>query len=165
MREAHRFSVYLTSEEIADTQQITLGGTVLPATLWTAIVTLLIGFFYFYTGFRVGNLRSKHGIKAPATSGHPEFDRAYRVQLNTLEQMGIILPFLWVAALYPIGWAWLAPLVGAIWLVGRIIYMRGYMADPDRRLIGAMMGGLSSMVMFIIAVTGVVQACLLVASK
>jgi hypothetical protein len=55
----------------------------IPATLWTAIVTLLIGFFYFYTAFRVGNLRGKHAIKAPATSGHPEFDRAYRVQLNT----------------------------------------------------------------------------------
>jgi glutathione S-transferase len=133
---------------------------VIPATLWTAIVTLLIGFFYFYTGFRVGNLRGKHGIKAPATSGHPEFDRAYRVQLNTLEQMGIILPFLWVAAFYPIKWAFLAPLVGGIWLIGRMVYMRGYMADPDKRLIGAMMGGLSGMVMFLIAAAGVAQACL-----
>jgi glutathione S-transferase len=132
----------------------------MPATLWTAIVTLLIGLFYFYTGFRVGNLRGKHGIKAPATSGHPQFDRAYRVQLNTLEQMGIILPFLWVAAFYPIKWAWLAPLVGGIWLMGRIVYLRGYMADPDKRLIGAMMGGLSGMMMFIIAAAGVVQACL-----
>jgi hypothetical protein len=68
-----------------------LGDIVIPATLWTATVTLLIGLFYFYTGFRVGNLRAKHKILAPATSGHPEFDRAFRVQLNTLEQMGIIL--------------------------------------------------------------------------
>jgi len=66
----------------------------------------LIGFFYFYTAFRVGNLRGKHGIKAPATIGHPQFDRAFRVQLNTLEQMGIFLPFLWVSAFYPIPWAW-----------------------------------------------------------
>jgi glutathione S-transferase len=133
---------------------------VIPATLWTAIVTLLIGLFYFYTGFRVGNLRAKHGIVAPATSGHPEFDRAYRVQLNTLEQMGIFLPFLWVAAFYPVGWAWLAPLIGFIWLIGRIVYMRGYMADPTKRLTGAMMGGLTSIVLFIVAATGVVQACL-----
>jgi glutathione S-transferase len=132
----------------------------IPATLWTAIVTLLIGFFYFYTAFRVGNLRGKHGIRAPATSGHPEFDRAYRVQLNTLEQMGIFLPFLWVAAFYPIGWAWLAPLIGFVWLIGRILYLRGYMADPNKRLIGAMTGGVTSMLMLIIAVTGVVQACL-----
>jgi glutathione S-transferase len=132
----------------------------IPATLWTAIATLAIGFFYFYTAFRVGNLRGKHDIKAPATSGHPVFDRAYRVQLNTLEQMGIFLPFLWVAAFYPTRWPWLGPLIGFIWLIGRIIYLRGYMADPNKRLIGAMMGGLSSMLMFIVAVTGVLQACL-----
>jgi glutathione S-transferase len=132
----------------------------IPATLWTAIVTLLIGFFYFYTAFRVGNLRGKHGIKAPATSGHPQFDRAYRVQLNTLEQMGIFLPFLWVAAFYPIPWAWLAPLIGLIWLLARIVYLRGYMADPDKRLIGAGLGGLTNLIMFVIAAAGVVRACL-----
>src|SRR5437763_13017262 len=113
-----------------------------PVVLWTATVTLLMGLFYFTTAFRVGNLRQKHGIKAPETSGHPVFDRAYRVQLNTLEQMGIVLPFLWVAAFYPIHWAWLAPLVGLLWLVSRIVYLRGYMADPDKRLAGAMLGGL-----------------------
>jgi glutathione S-transferase len=132
----------------------------IPATLWTAIDTLLIGLLYFYTAFRVGNLRGKHRIVAPATSGHPEFDRAYRVQLNTLEQMGLFLPFLWVAAFYPIGWAWLAPSVGLVWLLGRIIYLRSYMADPDKRVLGAMIGGLTSAVMFIIAAIGVIEACL-----
>jgi glutathione S-transferase len=132
----------------------------IPASLWTAIVTLLTGLFYFYTAFRVGNLRGKHKIIAPAIGGHPEFDRAYRVQPNTLEQMGIFLPFLWVAAFYPVGWAWLAPLIGFIWLIGRIVYLRGYMADPRNRLIGAMTSGLCSMVLFVVAATGVVRACL-----
>ena len=50
-----------------------------PVLLWTATVTLIIGLFYFYTAFRVGNLRQKHGIRAPATTGHPEFERAYRI--------------------------------------------------------------------------------------
>jgi len=129
--------------------------------LWTATVTLLIGFFYFFTAFRVGNLRQKHGIRAPATSGHPEFDRAYRVQLNTLEQMALILPFLWVAAFYPIGWAWLAPIVGLIWLIARLIYWRGYMADPQRRLPGAMLSGVADLAMFLIAAAGVVRVWLL----
>jgi glutathione S-transferase len=132
--------------------------TATPVALWTATITVLIVFFYFYTGFRVGNLRGKHDIKAPATSGHPEFDRAYRVQLNTLEQMAIMLPFLWVAAFYPIGWAWLAPLVALIWLIARIIYMVGYMADPDRRLAGAMLTGVCDLAMFVIAAAGVVRA-------
>jgi glutathione S-transferase len=136
--------------------------TAAPYVLWTATVTLLIGLFYFYTGFRVGNLRAKHGIKAPATTGHPEFDRAYRVQLNTLEQMGVFLPFLWLAALYPIGWAWLAPAVGVLWLFARIIYLVGYMADPNRRLAGAMLTGICDLAMFVIAAVGIVRAWLVV---
>jgi glutathione S-transferase len=132
-----------------------------PVVLWTATVTLLIGLFYFYTAFRVGNLRGKHGVRAPATTGHPEFERAYRVQLNTLEQMGIVLPFLWIAAFYPIGWAWLAPLVGLVWVISRIIYLAGYMADPDRRLPGAMIGGICNMALFLIAAVGVVRIWLM----
>jgi len=128
-----------------------------PEILWTATVTLLIGLFYFYTAFSVGNLRAKHNIRAPATSGHPEFDRAYRAQLNTLEQMGIVLPFLWVAAFYPIPWAWLAPLIGVIWIVSRIVYRVGYMADPDKRLLGAMVGGLCNLALFVIAAIGIVR--------
>lgn len=135
-------------------------GDEMPTTLMTAIVTLLAGLFYFYASFRVGTLRGRHNIPAPATSGHPEFDRAYRVQLNTLEQMGLFLPFLWVSALYPIGWSWLAPAVGLVWCVGRVIYLRGYMADPNKRLVGAMLCGFSSMLLLVIAVTGVVEACL-----
>lgn len=128
-----------------------------PVFLWTATVTLLIGFFYFYCAFRVGNLRAKHGIKAPLTSGHPEFDRAYRVQLNTLEQMGLVLPFLWVAAFYPIGWAWLAPVIALVWVLSRIVYRVGYMADPDKRLAGAMLSGVCSLALFTIAAVGVVR--------
>jgi len=75
--------------------------------------------------------------------------------------MGIFLPFLWVSAFYPIPWAWLAPLIGFIWLVGRIVYLRAYMADPDKRLIGAALGGFTNLIMFIIAAAGVVRACLL----
>ena len=134
--------------------------TAAPVVLWSATVTLLIAFFYFFTAFRVGNLRGKHGIKAPATSGHPEFDRAYRVQLNTLEQMGIILPFLWLATLYPIGWAWLAPAIGLLWLVARIVYAVGYMSDPDSRLPGAMLSGITSLAMFIVAAAGIARAWL-----
>jgi glutathione S-transferase len=133
---------------------------VTPAVLWTATVTVLITFFYFYTAFRVGGLRGKHKVKAPATSGHPEFDRAYRVQLNTLEQMGIVLPFLWVAAFFPIGWPWLAPAVALLWLVARIIYMAGYIADPDKRVAGAMLGGLCDLSLFVIAAAGVARAWL-----
>jgi glutathione S-transferase len=132
-----------------------------PVFLWTATITLLICAFYFFTAFRVGNMRQKYDVKAPATTGHPAFDRAYRVQLNTLEQMGIVLPFLWVAAFYPIGWAWLAPAVGFVWVVSRIVYLAGYMANPDKRIAGAMLGGLCNFALFIIAAIGVLHIWLL----
>jgi uncharacterized MAPEG superfamily protein len=131
---------------------------VTPSTLLAASVTLLMGLFYFFASFRVGNLRGQLGIKAPATSGHPTFDRAYRVQINTLEQMGLILPFLWVAALFPIHWIWVAPAIGLVWVAGRILYMITYMADPETRIVGAMIGGMTSAAMFIVAAVGVVSA-------
>ena len=134
--------------------------TAMPSVLLAGSVTLMMGLFYFYAAFRVGNLRGQHGIKAPATTGHPLFDRAYRVQLNTLEQLGIILPFLWVAALFPIGWIWVAPAIGVVWVVGRIVYMITYMADPETRIIGAMLGGITGLAMFIVALAGVVEAWL-----
>ena len=78
-----------------------------------------------------------------------------------LEAMGIVLPFLWVAAFYPIHWAWLAPLFGLLWVVSRIVYLRGYMADPDKRLAGAMLGGLCNLALFLIAAVGVANVWLL----
>ena len=125
-----------------------------------AIVTLLMGAFYFFCTVRVGILRGRHNVRAPATSGHPLFERAYRVQLNTLEQLGIILPFLWVAALYPIEAQWLAPLIGIVWIIGRVLYLRRYTADPEKRLIGAGIGGLTNLAMLVVAVCGVVKAWL-----
>jgi uncharacterized membrane protein YecN with MAPEG domain len=62
-----------------------------------------------------------------------------------------------VAAIYPIGWAWLAPLVGLIWLVSRIIYLTGYMAAPEKRLVGAMLGGFCNFALLIIAAIGVLR--------
>jgi uncharacterized MAPEG superfamily protein len=129
-----------------------LGGLV------SASATVLIVAFYFYTAFRVGNLRGKHGIRAPACSGHPEFDRAYRVQMNTLEQMAMTLPLLWIATLFPIAWVWLPGLIGLIWVAGRIIYLRAYMADPERRLIGAAVSGVLNLILLLLSFAGVVSA-------
>ena len=93
---------------------------------FTAFVTLLAVILYFWTGFRVGQARAKCGVKAPATTGHPDFERAFRIQMNTLEWMPIFLPAIWLAALYvsDIG----AALLGVVWIAGRVLYMRGYSA-------------------------------------
>jgi glutathione S-transferase len=66
---------------------------------YTAIVTLLAVGFYLFTSLAVASARVKFGIKAPATAGHPDFERAFRVQMNTLESMPLFLPSLWLFAL------------------------------------------------------------------
>jgi uncharacterized MAPEG superfamily protein len=129
------------------------------ATLLTAIVTVLAVLLFFWTGFRVGGMRGKHAIQAPATTGHPEFDRAYRVQMNTLEQLVIFLPLLWIANAY---FHMLSPfLVGAlglVWIVGRIVYAFAYMADPAKRGMGFTISILATAGLLILSIVGIVQA-------
>jgi glutathione S-transferase len=98
---------------------------------FTAIVTCLAVLVYFFTGIRVARARAAFGIKAPAITGNPDFERVFRVQMNTLEWMPIFLPALWLFALY-IGDG-IAAAIGLIWIVGRILYMTGYSQAADKR--------------------------------
>lgn len=105
-------------------------------TALVAIVTVLVLLFYVWTGLTVGRMRGKHKIDAPAMIGHPEFERAVRVQTNTLEWLVIFLPAMWLCAAYvhPI----LAGLLGLVWIGGRYMYMQGYLKDPKERSMGFM---------------------------
>lgn len=97
-----------------------------------AIVSLLALLLYFYMGLRVGRQRYKLGIAAPAVTGHPDFERAYRIQMNTLEWLPIFLVSLWLFAI-----AWGSDLVaagiGVVWLIGRILYLTGYSRAAEAR--------------------------------
>jgi glutathione S-transferase len=132
--------------------------TTIPGPLLSATVTILALLFYFFSAMRVGNLRGRLGINAPATVGHETFERAYRVQLNTLEQLGLFLPLLWIDTFFPIRLVWLAPLLGLIWVAGRVVYSRAYMNDPEKRLIGAASSGLVNAALFVLAILGVARA-------
>jgi glutathione S-transferase len=100
-----------------------------------AIVTLLALLVYFYMGLRVGQGRSKYNVPAPATTGNPDFERAYRIQMNTLEWLPIFLVSLWLFAA-----AWnndiIAAGVGLVWIVGRILYLTGYTKAAEQRSAG-----------------------------
>ena len=91
----------------------------------TAIVSLLALLLYFYMSLRVGQGRGKYGVEAPAVTGHPDFERAYRIQMNTLEWLPLFLVSLWLFAL-----AWgddrIAAAIGVVWIVGRVMYLTGY---------------------------------------
>ena|SRR6202000_2716574 len=98
---------------------------------FTALITCLAILFYFVTSIQVSRARTAHGIKVPAVSGHPDFERVFRVQMNTLEWMPIFLPALWLFAIY-IGDRSAAAL-GLVWIVGRTLYMIGYMREAKKR--------------------------------
>jgi glutathione S-transferase len=98
---------------------------------FTALVTCLAIAFYFFTTIQVSKARVAFGIKVPATSGNPDFERVFRVQMNTLEWMPIFLPSLWLFAIYisdPI-----AAALGVVWIAGRILYMTGYAQAAEKR--------------------------------
>jgi glutathione S-transferase len=101
---------------------------------FTAAVTCFAIAFYFFTSTEVARARAAFGIKAPATTGHPDFERVFRVQMNTLEWMPIFLPSLWLLAVY-VGDIYAAAL-GAIWIVGRIMYWNGYKQAANKRSMG-----------------------------
>jgi uncharacterized membrane protein YecN with MAPEG domain len=101
---------------------------------WTALVTLLALLVYFWMSLQVGQARGKSGINAPAMTGDPQLERAVRVQSNTLEWLPIFLPSLWLFAIY---WDELiAAGLGIVWIIGRLLYSAGYMADPAKRSTG-----------------------------
>ena len=98
---------------------------------YTAIVTLLAIAVYFYSSILVSRARGKFGVKLPAISGNPDFERVFRAQMNTLEWMPIFLPSLWLFAIY-IGDGTAAAL-GLVWVVGRILYVLGYAKAVAKR--------------------------------
>jgi glutathione S-transferase len=98
---------------------------------FTALVTLLAIMFYFYTSIGVARARAKFGIRAPTISGNADFERVFRVQMNTLEWLPIFLPSLWLFAIYvsdAIG-----AVLGLVWIAGRMLYMTGYAEAAEKR--------------------------------
>lgn len=125
---------------------------------WVGLVTLLAALQALYFGVLVGRARTRFGVHAPATIGHEVFERYYRVQVNTNETLMVFLPALWIAAWY---WkpAW-AAILGAIYLVGRMLYLRGYVREPKQRGLGYGLSLLPTLALLLIGLVGVVRALL-----
>jgi uncharacterized membrane protein YecN with MAPEG domain len=112
---------------------------------WVVIVTVLLLLQYTWFGLQVGVVRGKHGLKAPAMSGAPEFDRMFRVHYNTMEQLVMFLPLMWLFAHY-VNALWAAGF-GLVFLVGRFIYRVEYLKDPASRSPGFTLTFLPSVIM------------------
>ena len=102
--------------------------------LFPAVATWLAIALYMVLVWRAGQMRDRHKIAAPAVTGHPDYERAYRVQMNTLEQLVPFLPMLWLFAILLNG-EWAGGL-GMLWVAARIHYAVSYMRDPALRAPG-----------------------------
>jgi glutathione S-transferase len=101
--------------------------------------------FYFWLSLDVGRARITYKVAAPATTGNPDFERLYRIQMNTLEWLPIFLPSLWLFAFY-VSDLW-AGALGLLWIVGRFLYKRGYQEAPEKRTLGFAIQALAAAVL------------------
>lgn len=115
--------------------------------VFTSFMTLVaVGQFFFFS-FMVGRARVKHNVPAPATYGNPEFERVFRVQQNTMEQLIFFLPSMWLFAFWVNDFA--AGLLAILWVVGRELYGMSYIKDPDSRGKGFMLSMAAGATMWI----------------
>jgi glutathione S-transferase len=128
------------------------------APLLSAAVTILALILYTYMGLRVGSARSKYKVEAPAITGDPAFERTYRVQVNTLEHLVVFIPVLWLATIYFTRLGWLSPALGLVWVIGRFLYMEGYIAAAGKRSTGFLISGIAELALLILAIAGIVMA-------
>jgi glutathione S-transferase len=128
------------------------GGIFMPH--YTAIVTLLAVAFYFFLATRVAAARGKFNVKHPATTGHPDFERVFRVHMNTLEWMPTFLVPLWLCAIYLNDAA--AAVLGLVWIGGRVLYFIGYRKAVEKRLPGFLIQTTVCLLLFIGAIAGIV---------
>lgn len=126
--------------------------------VWVELVMLLALLQFLYFGAQAGRARVRYKVMAPAVTGHEVFERAYRVQMNTLELLIVYLPSMAVSArhLPPL---WVAAL-GAVFLVGRAIYSHVYMTDPEKRSLGFGLSAFSTFGLLAMALVGVAKSLL-----
>jgi len=123
--------------------------------LWVEFVIALAVLQFVIFGVFVGRARARFQVKAPATTGNENFERYFRIHYNTLEQLIVFLPSIWLFATHAsVRWA---AIIGAIYLIGRIVYFRGYAAAADKRHTGSLLSMLPTLVLLIGGLGGLVH--------
>jgi glutathione S-transferase len=125
---------------------------------WIALATVGALILYMFVTTKVGSARAKYGVKAPAMTGNPDFERVVRVHENTLEQLVVFLPGLWlfghfVSARY-------GAVLGLVWIAGRALYAWGYYRAADKRGPGFGIAILATIVLVLGSAFGIVRQLL-----
>lgn len=126
--------------------------TIYPLTTLATVLALIV---YFALGIVVARARGTYNVTAPATTGNIEFEKRNRVHMNTLEQLVLFLPLLWLS-LGVLGDLSTA-IIGMVWSIGRVIYARSYYADPTKRSAGFMLTILPTFTLLIATIVSAVR--------
>lgn len=128
------------------------------ATLWPSLITISALILYFIVTINVGRARFKYKVSPPQMTGNPDFERVVRVQQNTLEQMILFLPSLWLFSQF-ISPIWAAG-IGAVWIIGRILFAWGYYQAAEKRAVGFGISTLAILALLGGSFTGIIMALL-----
>ncbi len=126
---------------------------------WVAIVTVLALLQCALFSFLVGRARVKYQIRAPAVAGHELFERSHRIHANTVEQLVLFLPALWLCGWYLEPRA--AAVVGSLFLIGRQLYFNQYLEQPRDRGTGFLLGFLATLTLLLGALGGAISSLIL----
>ena len=132
--------------------------TSIPGMNGVELVTVLALIEYSVLGIMVGRARAKYGVEAPATTGNPVFERYFRVHQNTLESLIVFVPAMWLFGLTLSMFG--AASLGVLFLVARILYVRGYVADPKKRAVGAALTFLCNALLILGSLAGIIMQSL-----
>lgn len=126
--------------------------------MWIDLVAVLALLQFLGFGVLVGQARGRYGVHAPAVTGHEAFERLYRVQMNTLELLVLLLPSLYIAARY---WSpGMVAGVGSLYLIGRLVYWQAYVKDPALRTFGFALSFLPIVGLLVAALLGLARSLL-----
>lgn len=123
---------------------------------FVTIIVMLALIEYLYFGVLVGQARARSGLQAPAVTGDPGFEKAFRAHYNTLEQLIVFVPAVYGAGFYLD--ARFAVAAGVLFLIGRALYFRTYVKDPARRGPGMLMTMAANVALVLGALTGALLA-------
>lgn len=128
------------------------------ATLWPSLVTVSALLLYFLITLNVGRARVKYKVSPPQVTGNPDFERVLRVQQNTLEQIILFLPLLWLFSQF------ISPIwgsgIGAVWIIGRILFAWGYYQAAEKRAVGFGISTLATLALLGGSFTGIIMSLL-----
>ncbi len=120
---------------------------------YTVVVIMLALLQYLFFTMQAAAARGKADLKAPATVGDEAYERKFRIQCNTLEQLIIFIPAIFAFSYY-VNHLW-AQVLGVVFIVGRFLYSAGYTSDPSKRGPGMMLTMLPNVVLAVGAIIGI----------